>query len=84
MQHATKHARQARRLVLDASKLAELREEHGIASDAELARVIGVDPVTLYRIRTGRTRASNEFMAGVKSAFPGTSLDALFTVEKAA
>jgi len=55
----------------------------GIQSDAEFARRIGVDPATLYRITTGRTKPSNEFMAGLKAAFPLVSLDDLLVLERA-
>ncbi len=67
-------------LTVDRGRLDELRKAHGIDSDADLARVIGVDPATLYRVREGKTVASNEFLAKVAVAFPGASFDRLFTV----
>jgi transcriptional regulator with XRE-family HTH domain len=65
---------------VERGRLDSLRAAHGIDSDADLARVIGVDPATLYRVREGKTVASNEFLAKVAIAFPGASLDHLFTV----
>jgi len=70
-------------LALNRTKLNELRQAMGIQSDAEFARRIGVDPATLYRITTGRTKPSNEFMAGLKAAFPLVSLDDLLVLERA-
>lgn len=67
-------------LTVERDRLDSLRNAHGIDSDADLARVIGVDPATLYRVREGKTVASNEFLAKVAIAFPGASFDHLFTV----
>jgi DNA-binding XRE family transcriptional regulator len=82
MQSPTKSGIAANRLILNRPKLDELRRAHEITSDAELARRIGVDPVTLYRVSTGRSKASNEFIAGLKAAFPSVALDSLFRVER--
>ncbi|ROP78290.1 DNA-binding XRE family transcriptional regulator [Frigoribacterium sp. PhB107] len=68
-------------LALNVSKLRELGRAHDITTDAELARTIGVDPTTLYRITTGRVSPSGTFVAQVKVAFPSASLDALFTAQ---
>lgn len=65
-------------LTVDSSRLDKLRDAHGIASDAELARRIGVHPGTLGRIREGKSVASNEFLAKVAVAFPHISKDDLF------
>lgn len=67
-------------LTVNRQRLDDLRRAHGIGSDAELARVIGVDPVTLYRVREGKVTASNEFLAKVAIAFPNISFDHLFSV----
>jgi ribosome-binding protein aMBF1 (putative translation factor) len=71
-------------LVLNRQKLDELRRASGIPSDAELARRLNVDPSTLYRVSSGRTAPSNEFMAGLKVAFPMCSLDDLLSLGRAA
>ncbi|MCM6761418.1 helix-turn-helix transcriptional regulator [Rathayibacter sp. ZW T2_19] len=76
--HSPSIARAA--LVLNRSTLDALRRAHGIESEAELARVIGVDYTTLYRVSEGKTVPSNEFMAKVAGAFPSASLDTLFTI----
>lgn len=81
MQSTSKPA--AARLVLNRSKLNELRLATGIRSDAELARRLGVDATTLYRVSEGKTAPSNAFMAGLKTAFPLSSLDDLLTLEVA-
>lgn len=67
-------------LTVNHLRLDSLRKAHGIGSDAELARVIGVDPATLYRVREGKTIPSNEFLAKVATAFPNASFDHLFAV----
>lgn len=67
--------------VLNRPGLDRLRKAHGIESEADLARVIGIDPVTLYRVSTGRTLPSNSFMAKVATAFPAAKFDQLFTLE---
>lgn len=67
-------------LTIDRDRLDGLRKAHGIGSDAELARVIGVDASTLWRVREGRTVASNEFLTKVALAFPGASFDHLFSL----
>jgi len=70
-------------LVLRADKLQELRRAHDIVTDAALARKIGVDPVTLYRVTSGKVAPSSVFMARLKLAFPSVSLDALFELRSA-
>ncbi len=66
-------------LVLNVVKLNELRRAHDIRSEADLARIIGIDPATLYRVSSGRTTPSNGFIARMRLAFPTVSLDQLFT-----
>lgn len=82
MQAPSTTAIQAHRLVLVRSKLDELRRAHGIESDTDLALRLGVNKTTLYRVSTGRTTPSNEFIAGIKVAFPLARLDDLFVVER--
>lgn len=76
----TSTAASRRFLVLNREKLNELRRSAGIKSEAELARRIGVDPATLYRLSTGKSKPSNEFLAGLKMAFPIVPLDDLLKV----
>ena len=71
-------------LVLNRQKLDELRRANGIGSEAELARRLSVDPSTLYRVSNGKSIPSNEFIAGLKAAFPLCSLDDLLTLAVAA
>ncbi|QAB18699.1 XRE family transcriptional regulator [Leucobacter muris] len=66
--------------MLNRQKLDELRRANGITSEAELARRLEVDPSTLYRVSTGKSVPSNEFIAGLKLAFPLCSLDDLLTL----
>lgn len=72
------------RLTLNRPKLDELRRASGIPSDAELARRLGVNVVTLYRVSEGKTKPSNEFIASLMVAFPMCSLDDLLVLERAA
>lgn len=70
-------------LRLNVKKITALRKAHGIKSDAEFARLIGVDPVTLYRYLSQDGRPSNIVIARIKKAFPLVSLDELLTLEVA-
>lgn len=72
------------RLAVNIAKVHELRRASGDISESELARRIGVNPATLYRVMTGRTAPSNEFIAGLKSVFPLCSLDDLLVLRTAA
>lgn len=69
--------------VLNRPSLDRLRIAHGIESEADLARVIGVNPATLYRVTIGATVPSNEFMAKVATAFPAAKFDQLFALAAA-
>jgi DNA-binding XRE family transcriptional regulator len=71
-------------LSLNRPRLDELRRAHGIKTEAELARRIGVTPSTLYRISMGQVQPSTGFVARVKLAFPMASLDSLFTAKRLA
>lgn len=70
-------------MVLNRSKLDELGRAHDIRSEAALARLIGVEPSTLWRASKGRP-VSTDFMARVKIAFPKASLDTLFEAREVA
>lgn len=65
-------------LTVDPDRLDQLRDAHGIPTDAEFARRIGVDNSTLWRVRKGESIASNEFLAKLAAAFPHASFDSLF------
>ena len=80
MQRGRIHA--SKEMVLNDETLNTLSRAHGIRSEAELARLIGVNSATLYRVRQGLTAPSNAFIAGIKLAFPAASLDSLFTARK--
>lgn len=66
--------------VLNVPRLEILRKAHGIETNEDLARVIGVNPATLHRVSVGKVNPSNGFMAAVSLAFPSTSFDQLFLV----
>jgi DNA-binding XRE family transcriptional regulator len=70
-------------LVLNRDRLSQLRKAHGIESEAELARVIGVNFTTLYRVSENRTVPSNEFIAKVLSTFPAIRFEELFVLSPA-
>ena len=67
--------------VLNRPKLDELRRANGIESEGDLARIIGVNPATLYRVTQGLTRPSSAFMARMKLAFPYVPVETLFRLE---
>ncbi|KKI16406.1 MULTISPECIES: helix-turn-helix domain-containing protein [unclassified Leucobacter] len=82
MEATTKNRSRGRAsLLLDTAKLYELRRANGIATDAEFARRIGVDPASLYRYTTKGARPSNEVLARIKAAFPLVALDDLVKLE---
>lgn len=75
------HATQASpTLRLNRPKLDELRRAHGITSEAELARRIGVDAATLWRVSNSEGAPSAAFIARVMVAFPAARMDDLFSV----
>lgn len=67
-------------MVLNRAKLDELRRANDIASEAELARLIGVSSETLWRVSNGKTYPSNGFIARVMLAFPHAAMSSLFEV----
>jgi transcriptional regulator with XRE-family HTH domain len=82
MQTASNPTRTTPAVVLNRSNLDELRRAHGIQTEAELARIIGVSPATLWRVTTGEVKPSNGFIARVLIAFPHASMSTLFEVVK--
>jgi DNA-binding XRE family transcriptional regulator len=84
MQTASTPTRTTPAVVLNRSKLDELRRANGIQTEAELARIIGVSPATLWRVTTGEVNPSNGFIARVLLAFPHASMSTLFEVVNAA
>lgn len=75
------HATSGVTLRLNRVKLDELRRAHGINSEAELARRIGVDAATLWRVSNGNAPGPT-FIARVMVAFPAARMDDLFAVAK--
>lgn len=69
-------------IVLRRDKLDELRRASDIGSEAELARLIGVSPATLWRITRGEVVPSQGFIARTLLAFPSASFALLFRVEQ--
>ena len=66
-------------LVLNRPKLDELRKANGIATESDLASIIGIAPETLWRATNGNP-VSGLFVARIKVAFPHVLLDSLFEV----
>lgn len=66
-------------MVLNRAKLDELRRANGIVSEAELSKIIGINPATLWRASEGNP-VSGGFIARVKLAFPHVATDTLFEV----
>lgn len=67
-------------LVLRADKLNNYRRLAGLETDVSLARRIGVDPTTVYRVLNGRTAMSARFIAGIVDAFGAELFPDLFEV----
>lgn len=65
--------------MLNRAKLDELRKANGIDTESDLARIIGVDPATLWRLSRGAA-VSGSFIARVKLAFPHVPMDQMFSV----
>lgn len=79
----TSHATQGEPVLsLNRPKLDELRRAHGIDSEAELARRIGVNQSTLWRISEGKVQPSPTFVARLMLAFPSARMDDLFTASR--
>lgn len=72
------------RITLNREGLDALRRASGISTEAELARIIGVSPTTLWRVSEGKVTPSSEFIARTLVAFPHTQFALLFSVERAA
>ncbi|MGW4426397.1 helix-turn-helix domain-containing protein [Streptosporangium sp. NPDC004631] len=56
-------------LALRADRLTTYRRLAGLETDASLARRIGVDPTTVYRVLNGKTVMSARFIAGIVDVF---------------
>lgn len=67
-------------IALRRDKLDELRRANGISTEAELARIIGVSPTTLWRISEGKAAAGPGFIARTLLAFPHVQFAQLFEV----
>lgn len=67
-------------LVLRADKFNAYRRLAGLHTDVSLARKIGVDPTTVYRVLNGKTAMSARFIAGVVDAFGAELFADLFEV----
>lgn len=71
-------------LKLNRDQLDALRKAHDIKSESELARLIGVERSTLWRVSNGDVAPSAGFIARVMVAFPTARMDLLFEVERVA
>jgi DNA-binding XRE family transcriptional regulator len=69
-------------ITLRRDKLDELRRANGIESEAELARIIGVSPTTLWRISRGDVVPSPGFIARTLLAFPHAKFETLFAIAR--
>jgi transposase-like protein len=48
----------------------------------ELARAMGISASQIYRVRQGKRGMNERFIVGAKKAFPESTLDELFYIEK--
>lgn len=53
-------------------------------SDAAIADHIGTDRTTVWRLRTGRSRAGQHMIAAILAALPDRQFDELFDVDEVA
>ena len=67
-------------LVLRGDKFNAYRRLAGLDTDASLARKLGVDPTTVYRVLNGKTAMSARFIAGIVDAFGAELFPDLFEV----
>lgn len=67
---------------LNVQKMNELRKAHELESNVDLARLLGVNTATLYRVMQGSVAPSSSFIARVKLAFPSVAIDSLFYVDR--
>jgi len=67
-------------LVLRVDRLNAYRRLAGLDTDVSLARSIGVDPTTVYRVLNGKTAMSARFIAGVVATFGPDLFADLFEV----
>ena len=73
-------ASSAPHMTINFDQLDELRRAFKIKSEKELAERIGVDSITLYRVRNGKVVPSNQFLTKVIVAFPPANRDDLIRV----
>lgn len=67
-------------LILRTDRLNAYRRLAGLETDVSLARSIGVDPTTVYRVLNGRTAMSARFIAGIVATFGPDLFADLFEV----
>lgn len=67
-------------LILRGDRLNAYRRLAGLDTDVSLARKIGVDPVTVYRVLNGKTAMSARFIAGIVEVFGADLFSDLFEV----
>lgn len=60
-----------------------LEELQGQQTDAEFAAFIGIDRTMIWRIKTGRNRPGQEFIARVLAAYPDKSFEDIFFLDGA-
>lgn len=70
-------------LVLRKDKFDAYRRLVGLETDVSLARRIGVDPTTVYRVLNGKTAMSARFIAGIVDVFGAELFPDLFEVAPA-
>lgn len=54
--------------------------EHSL-NDAQLATKIGIDYTGLWRIKTGRNKPGEQFVAKILAAFPGLTFEEVFFLD---
>lgn len=63
------------------TRVFELMTEYGYRTNAELARAMGLSEAQVSRVRRSLVGINQVFIEGARRAFPGKSLDELFSFE---
>lgn len=69
------------RLTIDAERLDNAARDHGIKSDAGLAKRLGVAKSTLSRVKSGSLEPGPTVVAGLLVCFPGDAAHILRVVK---
>lgn len=67
-------------LDLNRDAFAAACQARGLTSDRKIAEALGIDRSQVSRVRAGRNRPGEKFVAGVLAAWPEVKFEHFFTV----